>query len=774
MPESGDPSRTIPAPTEGTAEPGSSPAVHRQGERLSWGGQARIEAVERIDEALRLYRSSLSYRLVRAFTWVIRTWRGSDDALGHLAELLRQVRGNLEPFAASECSSTIEAPEAGDGTEAPRPCASPPVFSAFAPAVTVLLAVTDDRPATALFLERMLDGTSGNWCLLIVDDACSRVDQVRVLVDAVQEARRRNITAALLRNQTPLGIAGALLRGLAHCAGDVVLASGDWQAHPGWLGRLSHAAYAFADAHPDSPDALELPSTEAEDLVDEFVSQPPDCLYLHSASRAAFAALAGDARDRPSVVPVQGSHSSRPGAFLFLPPHRRNSSSGATCVPLLDSDFPGQPGTFNAPRASQSPRPTLNEASSPADIASRTGYLRHRILFVIHAGGGGTPQTNLDLMRELQEADCLVLRSDGRCLALLQMQDGELEERERFELAQPWRLGDARREDYAAIYRKVIIDNAIDLVHVRHILAHTNDLVDVVAACQVPLVLSLHDFYLLCPTIQLLDSSGRYCGGACKPQPGQCSYAPSWMGELHQPLSTWNATWRLHRSELVTQAAHLITTTEAARQEILRNLPAATLRPFSVIEHGRNFSARGPLNTPPQSGRPVRILVPGQLGTCKGLELLRSIKQLDSDGLVEFHFLGTGSDSLSDIGVAHGPYERDRFFEHVDAIRPSFSAILSIWPETYCHTLSESWAAGLPVLASDIGAIKERVAATGGGWLVAVGDAAGFLRTLRGVLADPQAYADVSARVQGIGMPTTADMAERYRAIYRSVLDASC
>ena len=60
---------------------------------------------------------------------------------------------------------------------------------------------------------------------------------------------------------------------------------------------------------------------------------------------------------------------------------------------------------------------------------------------------------------------------------------------------------------------------------------------------------------------------------------------------------------------------------------------------------------------------------------------------------------------------------------------------LSIWPETWCISLSEVWQAGLIPIVSDIGALGERVTHGRNGFKVAVGDAAAvldLLETLRG------------------------------------------
>jgi glycosyltransferase involved in cell wall biosynthesis len=49
--------------------------------------------------------------------------------------------------------------------------------------------------------------------------------------------------------------------------------------------------------------------------------------------------------------------------------------------------------------------------------------------------------------------------------------------------------------------------------------------------------------------------------------------------------------------------------------------------------------------------------------------------------------------------------------------RASVALVLSQVPETYSLVLSESWAAGVPAVATSIGALTERVSA-GGGLLV--------------------------------------------------------
>src|SRR5439155_17511335 len=74
----------------------------------------------------------------------------------------------------------------------------------------------------------------------------------------------------------------------------------------------------------------------------------------------------------------------------------------------------------------------------------------------------------------------------------------------------------------------------------------------------------------------------------------------------------------------------------------------------------------------------------------------------------------------SDDGVftMHGPYDSGELAALLQHYRVRLVAYPSTGPETFSFTLSEAWAAGLPVVVPPIGALAERVAAGGGGWIL--------------------------------------------------------
>ncbi|MDW8398707.1 MAG: hypothetical protein RMK90_09100 [Acetobacteraceae bacterium] len=219
----------------------------------------------------------------------------------------------------------------------------------------------------------------------------------------------------------------------------------------------------------------------------------------------------------------------------------------------------------------------------------------------------------------------------------------------------------------------------------------------------------------------------------------------------------------------------LVATSAAARDVLVAALPALAEADLRLIPHGRSFTAFAPPGAPPDPAGPLRVLVPGNIGVAKGAELIRAMAALDGGRRVEFHVLGDGGALSPAPGlVLHGRYERDDFAARAAAIAPHIGAVLSIWPETWCHTLTELWAAGLPVFALDIGAVGERIRAHGGGWLSRARDPAALLEELAAVAADAPGFAarlrEVRAWQQGEGLLRDADaMALDYDRLYREV-----
>jgi glycosyltransferase involved in cell wall biosynthesis len=223
-----------------------------------------------------------------------------------------------------------------------------------------------------------------------------------------------------------------------------------------------------------------------------------------------------------------------------------------------------------------------------------------------------------------------------------------------------------------------------------------------------------------------------------------------------------------------------ITTSDFAKRLLSKNFPQLDDADFRVIPHGRDFASFDNLVSDPEADKPMRVLIPGNISVAKGAGLIKQINELDGGKYIEFHILGDHGRLADAPGlVTHGRYARDEFRERVANIRPAIGGVLSLWPETYCHTLTEMWSLGIPVVGLDIGAVGERINVHGGGWALPLEMSASevyneLLRIKSNVAERSEKMSEVLSWQKGYGKDyDTNTMADQYRRIYADVIQGS-
>ena len=351
---------------------------------------------------------------------------------------------------------------------------------------------------------------------------------------------------------------------------------------------------------------------------------------------------------------------------------------------------------------------------------------KKNILFILHekvGTVGGTGFFNMDIINSLpDEYNAFILTSDGEDIELWNVKeklykisnypisfctDFSVIDNEDNIISQENFDRLFFNDDLAIIYDEILSKLDISLVHINHLINHSFDLINLINEKSIPFLLNLHDFYYICPSIHLVDKNCQYCDFNCESCGGISKDDTISNGEI---LEKWH---ELSENLLNTSKLNIAPTKSVIE---LYNKIYPDIDNFNVIEHAININ-KSSFNAQLTS-KPIKILVPGHISPHKGALLIKQLKELDKKDLLELHFMGTTIPNLNKYGINHGRYERNDFNEIVKEIAPSFSLILSTCPETYSYTLTESWMAGVPVIASDIGALKERINSTGGGWLV--------------------------------------------------------
>lgn len=715
----------------------------------------------------------------------------------------------VEARVAGEARALRGAPLAVEGLRLPRGggASSWRSLAQRRPGVAIVVPVFNAPEDLARCLEAVVTQTGGDARLIVLDDASTDPQVAEVLA-----AYRGRPGVEIHVNPENLGFTRTCNKGIAAAdRDDVVLLNSDTIVPPRWLENLILAAHAtprtgsatplsdnagaFSAPEPGSntpPAGLsgsDLSRLTAQASLATFPELPTGhgfCLYLRrdlldavgTLDETAFPRGYGEENDLCVRALRAGfRHALDDRTYVR---HRQSASFGAEKATLLAAGRSVLEVRY--PEYSQLVRDFLaDEAIMGVRWRVRRAFAagvapRPRVLFVIATETGGTPQTNLDLMRALADRyEPWLLRSNGQELVLSRVEGGQLQQVERRVLDRPLSVALHASEEYDEAVADLLVRHAIELVHVRHLAWHGLGLPAVARALGIPVVLSLHDFYVVCPTVKLLDDSMAHCGGRCTPGAGECR-AELWSAAQVPPLKhRFVHRWRDMMAPALAACDAFVTTSARAREIVVDAHPALQSRDFRLIAHGRSFTEFTCAATPRVPGEVVRVLVPGNISAAKGADILRAMAAADGGRRVEFHVLGEHGQLEAGPGlVLHGRYTREDMARRVAEIRPHLGAVLSIWPETYCHTLTELWASGLPVFALDLGAVGERLRTHGGGWLAESRDPAVLLAALLAAVADPE---DVTRRVeavkawqQGVGTARDVDaMAVDYDLLYREL-----
>ncbi len=409
-----------------------------------------------------------------------------------------------------------------------------------------------------------------------------------------------------------------------------------------------------------------------------------------------------------------------------------------------------------------------------ANLADSTKGLRSRVLIVLHDGGGGTDFHASDLWTEmLSTHEPFLLVPDGDALALWSVEDGDSRrEIARWELASPWDVRTFTDPAIAVIAAEILVSYNIELVHIHHLIGHSFDVPRTARALGIPVVITLHDFYLACPSINLIDDTGTWCGGTCTAGHGRCN-TPAWVAPGIGLKNRFVRLWRHETEQLLSQVEALVAPSTDTKERYEGIFGQDLARRVTVIEHGRDFGRQRIAAKSPADGDPVRILLVGGINVAKGAALLADLNAAALNRNVSIEILGDVESQFDGQIASHGKYQREELPELLARIRPTFIGVFSIWAETHCYVVSEAWANGIPVLVGPLGAPAERVRMHGAGVVVPSLDPRQFVDEAVKAARDRLGYARLSAQASLALVRTRGEMGDDYRALYAKVLEST-
>ena len=271
-------------------------------------------------------------------------------------------------------------------------------------------------------------------------------------------------------------------------------------------------------------------------------------------------------------------------------------------------------------------------------------------------------------------------------------------------------LAAERWRDLAAVARQA----GVTRVHIHHLMGLDLDVRALIDDLSVPFDITVHDYFALCPQVTMLPwTDGAWCG---EPGPAGCDACIA-----HRPSqgATDILAWRLRWSWQFQQAETVFVPSQDALDRLGRHgLGArAILAPHEPVPPGP-----WPAPRRKKPGKTLRVAILGTLANHKGAHLVASVVMAADPAALEIVLLGHTEANFPPAALARmtvtGAYREGALPALLEQHRPDAVWFPAAWPETYSFTLSAAIDAGLPIVATAIGAFPERLAGRPMTWVV--------------------------------------------------------
>jgi len=337
-------------------------------------------------------------------------------------------------------------------------------------------------------------------------------------------------------------------------------------------------------------------------------------------------------------------------------------------------------------------------------------------------------------------------------------------------------------------FREHIRSNRPDVVHLLSGYLTTGCVLEAAFKEKIPSLITLVDFWMMCPLITLLRSDGQLCSTPV--EPARCVWCirsmqrryrllDQTLGGLPGELFTFlGKAGLLRASRAYREEEEAIRQRREHNRQLLQNVDVVItqsrffeekLKEYDMLPRRMIFAPYGLEKTNHREGsarykksEKFRIGYLGQIAVHKGVHVLvEAYRLLDlPPGRAELRLYGDleawpeyvrslramarGREDVLFLGPFPG-HEIDRIMDECDVI-----VTPSVWYENHPTVILEAFDHGKPVIASDLGGMIEMVRHGVDGFLFEAGNPRSLAEQLRKLIDDPSLYARLCAGIQPV------------------------
>lgn len=324
-------------------------------------------------------------------------------------------------------------------------------------------------------------------------------------------------------------------------------------------------------------------------------------------------------------------------------------------------------------------------------------------------------------------------------------------------------LSNFRDPALLSAFRQLLQSERPDLIHVQHLMGLPFQILRHIQAAGVPFIITLHDYWFPCANGQLITNyDGTICGGPewwlnC----ARCALARSGIGDrrwLAPPLAPLFAYRSQRLQQWLRAAGRVIAPTRFVRDIYAQlNMPADNI---VVVPHGievpQHVLQAQPPTLPHKAGR-LHVVYVGSIAPQKGTHVLvKAANQLPPEVTLTIYgdldkfpdYVHMIRDKIRHPGIRlAGRIGREEFWQML-LTEADVAVLPTLWYEVSPLTIQEMFAARVPLLASDIGAMPEKIRDGVDGLLFPPGDAQALATILERLHREPALLRQLQSNIR--------------------------
>lgn len=228
------------------------------------------------------------------------------------------------------------------------------------------------------------------------------------------------------------------------------------------------------------------------------------------------------------------------------------------------------------------------------------------------------------------------------------------------------------------------------------------------------LVVPVHDFFPVCPSINLLTKNNEYCGASvdidkcntCLKELNPFNISAFLDSPVRKDLDYNIENWRGLWGTLLENADEVLCFSENSKEIMLKVFNEKIEGKVNVVPHRVKYLEEMDL------GRPLNICIIGNIDARKGREIIEDMLRIieENDFNINIFVIGALDAKIVSKHFHYlGKYRRESLKRKLSILSVDMFFIPSVWPETFSYTTEELIQLDKKVACFDLGAPAERL-----------------------------------------------------------------